>query len=156
MNERLVVEQGLLVTMLIKFVRGGASELFWCSSLDTGRELHAAAKEIIGQAPTTSRGKIARRVASIGNRCVVANLPVGTKAAVLGLAVYFLLEHLLEQEYLVIGEASPLGRAVDLILPHLESEAAVEGNMSKARAMAAAIFADVQSQGLFRDVGAMT
>ncbi|KQT61921.1 MULTISPECIES: hypothetical protein [unclassified Aureimonas] len=75
-----------------------------------------------------------------------------THVATLGLAAYHLLEHLHEEGYVSIGTFSPLSRAIDMILPHLESAANDEELMIDSRTKAIGIFQNLQTEGLFRGV----
>jgi hypothetical protein len=155
MNERRIVEEGLLVTMLIRLVREGAGEVFSGCSLEAGGSLQIAAREILMQASPTARGKIARRIGNIGDRCVATNVPAATHPTLFGLAVYAILKHLGDEDYLTVGGASRLADAVDLILAALEPAAAVEGHLERSQSMASDIFNAVQADGLFRDVRSM-
>jgi hypothetical protein len=116
MIERRIVEEGLLVTMLIRLVREGSGEVFSGCSLEAGSSLQIAAREVIMQASPTARGKIARRIGNIGDRCVATNVPAATHPTLFDLAVYSILKHLGDEDYLTDGGASRLADAVDLIL----------------------------------------
>lgn len=121
MNERWLVED-LIIVGLLKVVQQGPT-LSGSASSDAAEHLQTATRELIDQAAPNARPKILRRVQATARRCINPLVTRQIAVATLGLAVFQLLQHLVDEGYVSVGISSPLSAVLDIILPALEPAA---------------------------------
>jgi hypothetical protein len=145
-TDRQRVERVLIPMMLLDVVINGASDRAAPDVQKTEMLLQIAAQQALG---STDQKKIMRRVKRTHDTLLDIYRQSEAHAGKVGLLIFYMLQGLLETDYLILHTGSALSQALDLILPELERLAGIAPLNASAQKAARGALSKLQEMGYY-------
>lgn len=152
-TDRQRVEALLIPQMLAAMVMAGVNDTEHPDCIETQRLLAAASNEALRGLEPAKRAQIERRMVRAHLEAVGPFLKDGSRMDKLGMTQLYLLQAILEDDYLVLHEGSALSQALDLILPAISHAMEIERLDASARKQSRKMLQALQAMGYFPGVG---
>jgi hypothetical protein len=111
-----------------------------------------ASDQVVHDLPAARRAQIIRRTHRLHLEATEPYRKDGARVDKMGLIAFYWLRELMEQEYLVLHQGSPMARALDIMVPALERAAAIERLDASAQKSARKFLLHLQGLGYYRGV----
>jgi hypothetical protein len=148
-TDRQRVERVLIPMMLKDVVINGARELSAPDVQKSTMLLQVAAMQQIDDLVPKEQRKIMRRVKRTHDALLAAYKEGEAHAGKVGLLIFYMLQELLESDYLILHAGSALQQALALILPELERLAGIGPLNASAKKAARAALQKLQKMGYY-------